>query len=74
MTWRIEVDGRTCIGSGMCEATAPDHFEVGDGVSRPRRTAVDPADPVLEAAESCPVEAIRVRDEATGKVLAPEDL
>lgn len=72
-TWRVEVDARTCIGSGICAGTAPDHFRVVDGVSRPVRPEVEPADEVLDAAESCPVEAITVRDGETGDTLAPEE-
>ncbi|HET8993460.1 MAG TPA: ferredoxin [Rhodococcus sp. (in: high G+C Gram-positive bacteria)] len=28
---RVVVDGDRCVGHGLCEATAPDVFEVGDG-------------------------------------------
>lgn len=72
MTWLVEVDGRTCIGSGVCAGTAPEHFSVVDGVSTPKRREADPAEILLDAAESCPVEAITVRDRETGRVLAPE--
>jgi ferredoxin len=30
MTWLVEVDARTCIGSGICAAPPPDHFAVID--------------------------------------------
>jgi ferredoxin len=73
MTWEIEVDASTCIGSGICAGTAPDHFKVVDGVSHPLRPETDPADPALDAAESCPVEAITIRDKETGRTLAPEE-
>lgn len=73
MTWLIEVDAPTCIGSGICAGTAPDHFTVVDGVSHPVRPEVDPADAAIDAAESCPVEAITIRDKETGKILAPEE-
>ncbi|GLY85451.1 ferredoxin [Actinoallomurus iriomotensis] len=73
MTWEIEVDARTCIGSGICAGTAPDHFKVVDGVSHPLRPETAPADPALDAAESCPVEAITIRDKETGRTLAPEE-
>ncbi|MDL4816307.1 ferredoxin [Actinomadura opuntiae] len=73
MTWLVEVDGRTCIGSGICAGTAPDHFAVVDGTSRPTRPETEPSDRALDAAESCPVEAITIRAKETGEVLAPED-
>jgi ferredoxin len=73
MSWSIEVDANTCIGSGMCVGSAPDHFDLEDGVSRVLTTPCDPADEVLDASESCPVEAITVRDSDTGKVLAPQE-
>ncbi|GAA3837593.1 hypothetical protein GCM10022243_00110 [Saccharothrix violaceirubra] len=69
--WCVAVDGRTCIGSGMCAAVAPGHFRLDGAVSVPKRTELEPDDVVLDAAESCPVEAILVRD-ADGTVLAPE--
>jgi ferredoxin len=73
MTWQVEVDARLCLGSGVCAGTAPDHFRVVDGVSRPVRDEIEPADPALDAAESCPVEAITIRDKETGAKLAPEE-
>jgi ferredoxin len=70
--WRTSVDRDTCIGSGMCVGIAPAHFTLDDGHSRPLAEFIDPADAVLDAAESCPVEAILVRAAGSGKVLAPE--
>ncbi|MBA8825403.1 ferredoxin [Saccharopolyspora lacisalsi] len=72
MSWLIEVDGPSCIGSGMCVGMASEHFELRDGVSRPLRSQVEPADEIVDAAESCPVEAITVRDAESGAVIAPE--
>jgi ferredoxin len=72
-TWQIRVDRSLCIGSGMCAASSPTHFELGeDHKSRPRAETVDPDEEVLDAALNCPVEAITVSDRATGAVLAPE--
>jgi ferredoxin len=73
MTWLVEVDPGTCIGSGICAGTAPKHFEVIDGVSHPVRPETDPADEAIDAAESCPVEAITIREKSTGRTLAPEE-
>ncbi|SHF43918.1 ferredoxin [Streptoalloteichus hindustanus] len=71
--WSVEVDREACIGSGMCAGSAPAFFELVDGRSRPLRAEVDADDEVLGVAESCPVEAILVRDVATGAQLAPEE-
>jgi len=69
--WNVEVDSSACIGSGMCAGIAPAHFELVGHRSRPVRTPVAADEPVLDAAENCPVEAIVVRDGLTGAVLAP---
>lgn len=70
--WRIAVDRRTCVGSGMCAALAPEHFRLEENRSRPVRELADPDDRVIDAAESCPTEAITVRD-AGGRLVAPEE-
>jgi ferredoxin len=57
------VDEELCVGTGVCEATAPDLFEVGDdGVSH---VLVDPLpeerlNAAREAAEHCPTRALKV--------------
>ncbi|MFC7342207.1 ferredoxin [Saccharopolyspora griseoalba] len=73
MSWSIAVDDQTCIGSGMCAGVAPDHFELVDGYSQAKKDRVEPSDDLVDAAESCPVEAILVRDVESGKVVAPEE-
>ena len=72
LVWQVEVDGDTCIGSGMCAASAPRHFELVAGVSRPLAGQVEPDEVVRDAATFCPVEAITVRDADTAEVIAPE--
>lgn len=70
--WRISVDRGTCIGSAVCVGTMPDRFQLVDDRSSPVAEEIEPDEDVLGVAESCPVEAIRVTDTATGQVLAPE--
>ncbi|ROT28235.1 ferredoxin [Micromonospora sp. HM5-17] len=70
--WRVSVDPERCIGSGICAGTAAQHFRLVDGQGTPVSPTVEPADPVRDAAESCPVEAITVRDAADGRLIAPE--
>jgi ferredoxin len=71
--WRLAVDPDRCIGSGLCVAMAPDRFRLADGRSRPVEPEVEEAEEILDAALSCPTEAITVRDTGTGEVLAPEE-
>ncbi|GAA4017538.1 hypothetical protein GCM10022247_46080 [Allokutzneria multivorans] len=71
-SWLVTVD-QNCIGSGMCAGAAPDHFELMDGYARAIKDEVDPDEAVIDAAESCPVEAILVKHAASGEVVAPTD-
>jgi len=59
------------VGAAVCAGVAPEHFRLENGVSTPVTTSVEPNNAVLDAAESCPVEAILVR-ESDGSVLAPQ--
>ncbi|WP_329109940.1 ferredoxin [Micromonospora sp. NBC_01699] len=70
--WRVRVDARRCIGSGICAHTAPKHFVLVDGLSTPVAETIVPADEVADAADSCPVEAITVRDSTDDRLIAPE--
>lgn len=70
--WFVVVDGSACRGSGVCLGMAPDHFTLDQtGRSRPHAELVVAHEAVLDAALSCPLEAITVTDEATGERLAP---
>lgn len=60
---KIEVDRAKCVGLGLCEAAAPDHFEVGDDgklvllddtFTEAQRREVE------EAIRACPTAALRV--------------
>jgi ferredoxin len=70
--WSVEIDARTCIGTGMCVGAAPKYFQRKSSKSVPVHGHVEPDEDLLDAAFACPAEAIRVRDEATGDVLVPE--
>lgn len=58
----VEVDTSTCVGSMTCVALAPDHFEMIDGTSSARSSPTQPDDTLLDAADSCPVAAITIRE------------
>ena len=70
--WRISVDD-TCIGSAVCAGTLPKRFRLVNDKSEPVEPEIDADDEVLATAESCPMEAIRVVEVGSGKVLAPEE-
>lgn len=69
--WRVSVDPRRCIGSGICAGAAPEHFVLLEGLSQPLAALVEPADAVLDAAGSCPMEAIEVRDADNHRLISP---
>jgi ferredoxin len=71
LPWRIEVDARRCAGSGTCAASAPEFFELRDGVSAPVAERVAQHEAALAAAEICPLEAISITDLRTGARIAP---
>jgi ferredoxin len=62
-TLHARVDPEACIGTGMCEATVPELFEVGDdGRSRVLLADVPEAlvDAAREAAANCPTRALQL--------------
>jgi ferredoxin len=71
--YRVEVT-EDCISSGSCLGIARDHFVEGDdGYTKPVHEIVTDEKAkaeVLDAAECCPMSAIRVTDLATGEELA----
>ena len=57
---RVKVDPDLCTACGLCVDTCPEVFELGDEVAEVIANPVpeDQEDCVIEAEESCPVEAI----------------
>lgn len=70
--WRVHVDRTRCIGSGICAGTAPGHFVLVDGLSRPLAERVAPDDALVDAADSCPMEAVVVSEVDSLRRIAPE--
>lgn len=60
---KIEADYEICDGLGMCEATAPEFFEVDDD-GKVKVLQQDPQgadlDDVIAAVDACPVNALRL--------------
>lgn len=63
---RVTVDASRCVCSSTCVGMAPDLFRIEDGVARPVRDVVEASDDLLDAAASCPVEAIQISPDAGG--------
>jgi len=72
--YKIEIDREECIGDGLCVDEAENTFEMDDDdiavVINPGGD--DPAT-ILEAATSCPTDAIILHDAETGAKVWPED-
>ncbi|MCZ0989497.1 MULTISPECIES: ferredoxin [Streptomyces] len=73
--WHVEVDRSVCIGSAQCLHHAPDGFRLDSArQSHPVEPDTDASEQVLEAAESCPVEAIMITLVGSAEpVFPPED-
>lgn len=70
--WRVHVDATRCIGAGICAGIAPEHFALDDGLSRPLAERVAPDDALLDAADSCPMEAVIVSEADSMRRIAPD--
>ena len=68
----IEIDRELCYGFGDCVSSAPAVFELDDDE---KAIVIDPngagRDDLVEAAANCPVNAITIRDAATGEIVYP---
>ena len=61
---RAEVDRELCISAASCVAIAPNTFELDqEGIATVKKQDGDPRDTILQAAQSCPVNAIKVFDD-----------
>jgi len=68
VTWKIEVDQGTCIGSGMCSGSRPDAFRLDEEYAEPIQPNVEPDEELLDVADSCPALAITVQDESGAEI------
>ena len=65
MDLNVSVDSEVCIGTGNCAFNAPAVFEQDEvsGVAHVVDAAGAPEERILFAADTCPVQAIRVSHE-----------
>ncbi len=69
---QITVNHDLCVGNAMCETIAPKVFVLNDDrQSEAKYPDADTEENILEAAENCPVSAIKVVDADTGETLFP---
>jgi len=61
---KVKVDADTCTGCELCVDTCPEVFEMKDGVATPKVNVVptEAEAATREAAENCPVEAIKIEE------------
>ena len=57
--FKVTVDKEACIGCGACVSQC-DNFEMKDGKSMPKKAVVNEPGCNKDAAEICPVDAIKV--------------
>jgi ferredoxin len=57
----VSVDEKTCIGCGACTAICPEVFEMKNGKASVKKSKEKSKIPCIkEAADSCPVNAIKI--------------
>jgi ferredoxin len=68
---KIIIDRTKCTGEAICVGIAPEVFELDeDGIAVVMGAEGADREAILEAAESCPADAIIVIDEKSGEKLA----
>lgn len=59
--FKVEIDKDGCIGCAACNAVYPDNFEMGDdGKAKVLKPEVTDIGKNQEAADSCPVQVIKI--------------
>jgi len=58
---KATVNEETCIGCGACEAVCPEVFKIEGDKAKVIKNPVEDVDCAKEAADSCPVDAIKIQ-------------
>jgi ferredoxin len=58
--FNIKVDKNACIGCGNCASICPDNFKIVEGKAVPLNLTLDIIGCSQEAADACPVQAIKI--------------
>lgn len=69
---RIEIDRETCISVASCVEISPDNFELDDDGKARTKSTEGNQETILEAAKSCPVDAIKLFDEEGKQIWPPQ--
>ncbi len=70
---RIEIDREACISVASCVAVAPNTFELDDqGIAIVKNPTGEDEKIILQAAQSCPVNAIILFDDAGNQIHPPK--
>jgi ferredoxin len=71
--FKIEIDRELCIGDGACCGEAPNTFEMDtDNVAVVKDPNGNTDEEILQAAQVCPVDAIKLTDAQTGEKVWPK--
>jgi ferredoxin len=60
MAFKIVQDRNACIGCGACASICPDNWVMEGNKSKPKKTKIDKLGCNQEAADSCPVQCIKI--------------
>ena len=71
--YNIEINREECIGDGACCDVAPDTLELDDeNIAVVTNAEGNSPDEIMEAAQSCPTDAIILTDAESGEKVWPE--
>jgi len=69
--WRISVDQRSCVGTGLCVDAAPQCFAFDAGRAHVTAELVEADQELIDIAESCPTESVSIRRSGSGDQVYP---
>ncbi|WP_100401004.1 ferredoxin [Bacillus sp. FJAT-44742] len=67
----VEVDSSKCVGTMMCMYEAKGVFALSGGKAKVKRQEAGSMESKMEAAENCPVSAIKIIDKDTREQIFP---